>query len=382
MNSFQMLATLEILIVNLFTSNRCCRKKYPAAATVFVLAGFTAVLVLASAVLVRLPLGIVFYGDSRLFFLGFIYLIPYRILYRDKLGVLFILMCSCWVYTMGVYALSYQIAAVFADGNILCLLAVESVLFMSSLLTFYRKAILKYVFVIENLQQFRKQWYYCIAVNSCITFFLVAVLHTVFIREDGSLLKVLGILLVLSSVFLSYYILYRILCDSLEMNRLEAEIARDPLTGAGSRSRLWDDLKALTVEDGEFSLLFMDLDRFKQINDQFGHITGDEYLRHFAEITERVLHGIGRVYRFGGDEFVAVIRGGISGALMDRVRECREWEENAPCPFNGVSVGKMICRPPHGETEEILKQVDRLMYENKMRKYQRRTEEEQSAQNS
>lgn len=48
------------------------------------------------------------------------------------------------------------------------------------------------------------------------------------------------------------------------------------------------------------SPLFIDLDKLKQINDQYGHLTGDLYLNHFSNIASRIFHENGTVYRFGG----------------------------------------------------------------------------------
>ena len=63
------------------------------------------------------------------------------------------------------------------------------------------------------------------------------------------------------------------------MDRLEYASFHDPLTGLGNRSMLWEHLKQLLKENQTFSLLFIDLDRFKEINDKYGHLTGDWYLK-------------------------------------------------------------------------------------------------------
>ena len=50
---------------------------------------------------------------------------------------------------------------------------------------------------------------------------------------------------------------------------------------------------------------------------------------------------------------------------VENLRECRGWELGAPCPFNQVSIGVLLCRPPHKSAEEILRQVDEAMYADK-----------------
>lgn len=111
----------------------------------------------------------------------------------------------------------------------------------------------------------------------------------------------------------------------------------------------------------------MDLDRFKQINDQYGHLVGDQYLQHFANICCQIFQNTGKVYRFGGDEFAAVYNGIIPQAIIRQLESCPQWDEGAPCPFNQVSTGVLHCRPPHSNVEQILQQVDQLMYQNKSR---------------
>ena len=62
-----------------------------------------------------------------------------------------------------------------------------------------------------------------------------------------------------------------------------------------------------SLDSLRLSLLIVDLDRFKAINDHYGHLTGDEALKHFVKILNKVLNGKHFVARYGGDEFVIVI---------------------------------------------------------------------------
>lgn len=177
-----------------------------------------------------------------------------------------------------------------------------------------------------------------------------------------------ALFLLLSLTYVFYFILYRIVLDAIRLNHLEQEVSHDPLTGLRNRSQLWNDLAKLSDNGEEFSVLFMDLDQFKLINDQYGHITGDRYLKHFAHLTSEILQNKGKVYRFGGDEFVAVYPGLMPQEIINQLKECHGWEDGAPCPFNQVSVGMLFCEPPHQDVEQILQRVDNLMYQNKISK--------------
>lgn len=93
--------------------------------------------------------------------------------------------------------------------------------------------------------------------------------------------------------------------------QLEAQATLDPLTGAGNRRAMVRELQ-MAVEnfrrDGiGFGLAMLDLDHFKQINDRYGHESGDDVLVDFAELIRRNTRKVDRVFRFGGEEFVLLM---------------------------------------------------------------------------
>lgn len=87
---------------------------------------------------------------------------------------------------------------------------------------------------------------------------------------------------------------------------LEREVSHDALTGVGSRIALNRCFEELETER-DYTLVLLDLDDFKQINDQLGHLSGDEVLRYVGKLlneTPEFMHA----YRFGGDEFCLVLK--------------------------------------------------------------------------
>ncbi|HIR75651.1 MAG TPA: GGDEF domain-containing protein [Candidatus Choladousia intestinipullorum] len=181
-------------------------------------------------------------------------------------------------------------------------------------------------------------------------------------------MKCFILVLLLSSLYVTNYILYHIVLDCIRMNDLEYTSSHDMLTGLGNRAGLLKHMQSLIRTDQVFSVLFMDLDRFKMVNDQYGHVVGDQYLIHFSKICSRILQNNGKVFRFGGDEFVGLYYGIVPAGTVKQLEECREWDEGAPCPFNQVSVGVLPCRPPHKNIDEILQQADAVMYKAKWSK--------------
>jgi diguanylate cyclase (GGDEF)-like protein len=113
---------------------------------------------------------------------------------------------------------------------------------------------------------------------------------------------------------------------SLERARVRAEI--DPLTRLANRGRLYADIQKALATGTPVSVLFIDLDGFKGINDTFGHSAGDELLRHVARRLERTVRPHSLVSRLAGDEFVIACFGeealqiaSVMARTLDALRE-------------------------------------------------------------
>ena len=361
----KILPAVEVLIFNSLSMDVCFKRKYSRSVTALVLTAVT-VGIFACGFALAKPLN--YQGDGKMMLVGFIYLPVLYFLYNGRLSVLFTLMCSCWGYTLGIFSLAFLCSSTWFDNSFIHSLIIETFLFLVTFPPFYRWIVPRYVFVLKNLPSFDGRWNKYMTLSNGLLFAALAIMYNVLLRGEGSVPKIFLLILILLSILVSNFTLYRVVLDSIKMNHLKQASLRDSLTGLGNRANLWNRLNTLLEGNETFSVLFMDLDRFKSVNDQYGHLVGDAYLKHFADVSSGILAEQGTVYRFGGDEFVAIYYGAVPENVLGELRECRLWKDGAPCPFQQVSIGSIICRPPHEDnTEALLHKVDRMMYEQKRR---------------
>ncbi len=144
----------------------------------------------------------------------------------------------------------------------------------------------------------------------------------------------------------------------------------DPLTGLPNRRKLTQELNSLISTDSAFSLVMMDLDRFKYVNDSLGHSYGDSLLVLLTQRLKEVLPAETLMARFGGDEFVFVIPAAEdAGTLIDQVLnivqqpiQLSKYQLQISASFGWVSF------PQDGrDVETLIKFADAAMYDAKQR---------------
>ena len=158
----------------------------------------------------------------------------------------------------------------------------------------------------------------------------------------------------------------------IEQRRREAQLQamRDPLTELPNRLALDEELQRLDGGQKTYSVLAIDLDRFKTINDDYGHAAGDLALRLIAGRLRRLLRDDELLARVGGDEFVAIVlREGNRAGLATLARDCiaavgQPITDIHPLASVGVSLGivEEANARPH---DTVLKLADRALYDAK-----------------
>lgn len=358
------LPSVEVLILNLINANLCFKRKYSIFKTVTVLCGFTALLFLPLFLLPKET----FSGNGEFLLLGFIYIIPLKFLYDEKAEMLLLGMCMSWTYTMGIMSVSIQTVSLFGFLYYdLFLIITETILFTATFFPFKKHMVPQYFYILRSTHIVKKTQLTYLKINIYCNFFLLMILHFIFLKSEEHLLQIAALIIFLASNYLFYYIVYEVISSSVKIHKLKKTVSRDALTGLGNRTQAIKDIRSLIEKNQVFSVIFLDLDRFKLVNDKYGHDIGDRYLIHFGKVFSDELKDKGKLYRYGGDEFVAIYYGVLTEEAADSISRCKNWDKDAPCDFNQVSAGFVVCEPPYTEKDpdNILKCADSIMYRNK-----------------
>ncbi len=144
----------------------------------------------------------------------------------------------------------------------------------------------------------------------------------------------------------------------------------DSLTGLPNRSKFNRALDKLLESDARFVLMYLDLDRFKPVNDTYGHAIGDSLLVAVARRLKNVLRKSSEIYRIGGDEFAVLLDSDNSrncAAVVDRMSDTvrRPVTIDGHALSIGVSIGLASREAEHVSASDLLHRADLALYANK-----------------
>ncbi len=152
-----------------------------------------------------------------------------------------------------------------------------------------------------------------------------------------------------------------------------AQAHRDPLTQIGNRAAfdlsLEKQISAHERHKTEFSLMVIDIDHFKQVNDTYGHIAGDKVLKLVAQTIRKTLRRSDDVYRYGGEEFVVILSNTQQGGATFIAERIRKAIEALKVELNKtISVTASIGIAASEKTEQVsqtLEFADKALYQAK-----------------
>jgi len=167
--------------------------------------------------------------------------------------------------------------------------------------------------------------------------------------------------------------------DQVELRAIRQTLElmnHDPLTDLLNRRELQDRFEAEFAfarrQASPLVVLLIDIDHFKRVNDEFGHLVGDVVLREAANTLTRALRAEDVFGRYGGDEFAVAVRG-IERAGVEALaqRMCASVQEMALGGGNGVlkvtiSLGGAMLGQQHGDLAALMTDADKALYEAKV----------------
>jgi diguanylate cyclase (GGDEF)-like protein len=149
----------------------------------------------------------------------------------------------------------------------------------------------------------------------------------------------------------------------------------DPLTAIANRrfflERITEELQRFLINRIPVHVLLCDIDRFKVVNDNYGHLAGDFILKEFTEIAKRLFSGSHTIARFGGDEFVISVVGLTTEAVLSRCEELRKTVETHPFDFEGDLIEVRVCigiskvSTFDNDISKLIGRADKALYEAK-----------------
>ena len=191
-----------------------------------------------------------------------------------------------------------------------------------------------------------------------------SILRTLFINL-GVCAVITGVVLLLTSLTISSY-----------QRRLEKMATQDALTGTYNR-RAFDLIIEQTIKEVQrsrvpLSVILLDLDEFKQINDTFGHIAGDHVLQHIVRLIAANIRASDVLCRWGGDEFLILLHGCALHDARTMAEKLRRVVREHPAEYEGkrieVTVSAGVAESKEDENpDQLFSRVDQALYSAKER---------------
>ncbi len=193
-----------------------------------------------------------------------------------------------------------------------------------------------------------------------------------FIHYDNLRLMYMFNLPALISICVINYMMQKVYLEQyITKGRLVEMVVLDQLTGTFNRKKMKELSMVGTGElnfpkDIAVSMLLIDIDYFKKVNDQYGHEAGDTVLVHLAQLFKNSVRATDYVIRWGGEEFLIIMPGCDSEQavrIAEKIREKAENSENGICKTT-ISIGVTLYEG--GNYQDTMKKADEAMYQAKM----------------
>lgn len=204
-------------------------------------------------------------------------------------------------------------------------------------------------------------------------FFLMEIFNFVF----GSLTNV-SVYLSFGIFLLTLYLLYNLFKNIMDRMKLsyEKEFYQrlayvDQLTGGKNRTAFESDIDQIFVDSKEvqkLSIVYIDIDNLKEINDQYGHLQGDHYLKEAYAMISKHYAPYGQCYRVGGDEFACIVKNMNAGLLSAIKNHIKSEHSHTDLELDiqlSLSIGYSSYNHQDEKPSDLIKRADEAMYQDK-----------------
>ncbi|MCR3921427.1 MAG: GGDEF domain-containing protein [Firmicutes bacterium] len=358
------LVVLEMLFINLYTSYVCSKKKTTPFITWAVLIVFTVafIAVISPIISSRPSYG---NGNGLAMLTGFLYIIPLKFLYNQPLKYTVLIMCSSWIYTMLTFSFAFRLGYMLPEAwfavSVLLTQTFFYVITLPYFLTFVRD---KFIYILHNVD---RKSINSILVLSFLWLYFIIILNYAFVEGTTFLLELLLLFIFAYNVILSYRLFFSLVAINKTAQRLNERTKRDALTKLGNREKLTDVAQKMIDKNNPFSIIFVDLDNFKSVNDRYGHAVGDLYLIEFVNSIKKVFKT--DFFRMSGDEFVFLYEGNELDLFCAQMENMSFHNDEPGVPFYGLSSGYASFPTDADNLSDLLHLADIDMYQKKKEKH-------------
>jgi len=355
------LTPLEMLFVNLFVIHQCSQRKYSQMKTLVGMGLFVCVLsYIAFSLSSQAPdFGS---GNGLFIFSGLLFIIPVKLFYRAPGVKIVTITCFSWTYTFMLFALSVRLGYALnglgwnLNASVLLL---QTILYIVTFRAFYSMLKSKFVYILEHIG---KREAVALMWMGIIWFGTLIVINLALLYPGIGLLQIVTFLTLTICILISFQYTYLQVNSNNTIQTLEKIVYRDELTQLRTRVILDQDAENFISRNMPFHLIFFDLDKFKSINDRYGHLVGDKYLAFFAYEIKKRVGNRGGFYRVAGDEFVCILPEKGLVEFIEAIKTLPDKMPDTQVKFLGFSYGVATYPQNGGTIERLLEYADKQMY--------------------
>ncbi len=268
---------------------------------------------------------------------------------------------------MFAFAFSFRLVSMFQTEKVGLLVVIVQTLLIALTLPYYRSFVNNIlVNIIRNIDS--KTINSLLAI-SLFWFFIIFLANYIFTEGNSYFIDYILLFVIIVNTVLSYKLFNKLVSVNIKAKELSQITKIDMLTQLKNRESLYDDISHKIYSKRVFSIVFLDLDNFKSINDKFGHDAGDLYLLEFVKAAKAILHKSDGFYRLHGDEFVLLIDGQEIGTVCKGLEKLRFMNKTNALSFKGLSFGYASYPTDSDALSELLYLADLRMYQRKKEKH-------------